>query len=78
MCDTGRKPGSDLALNNLWLQVVDDGRGLGREELKVVGRLHWSGSAGRGRYLAALRRVVKVPFNPQGEVIELSWPTLSK
>ena len=59
MCDTGRKPGSDLALNNLWLQVIDDGRGLGREELKVVGRLHWSGSAGRGRYLAALRRVVK-------------------
>ena len=48
-----------LAPNNLWLQVVDDGRGLGREELKVVGRLHWSGSAGRGRSLAALRRVAK-------------------
>ena len=32
-----------LAPNNLWLQVVDVGRGLGREELKVVGRLHWSG-----------------------------------
>ena len=35
---------ADLAANNLWLQVADDGRGLGREELKVVGRLHWSGS----------------------------------
>ena len=46
--------------NNLWLQVADDGRGLGREELKVVGRLHWTGSpSGRGRSLAALRRVAK-------------------
>ena len=50
---------ADLAPNNLWLQVADDGRGLGREELKVVGRLHWSGSDGRGRSLAALRRVAK-------------------
>ena len=50
---------ADLAANNLWLQVADDGRGLAREELKVVGRLHWSGSAGRGRSLAALRRVAK-------------------
>ena len=50
---------ADLAANNLWLQVADDGRGLGREELKVVGRLHWSGSDGRGRSLAALRRVAK-------------------
>ena len=51
-----------LAPNNLWLQVADDGRGLGREELKVVGRLHWSGAAGRGRSLAALRRVAKGVF----------------
>ena len=50
---------ADLAANNLWLQVADDGRGLGKEELKVVGRLHWSGSDGRGRSLAALRRVAK-------------------
>ena len=52
---------ANLAGNNLCVQVADDGKGFGREELKVVGRLHWSGSEnGRGRSLAALRRIAKV------------------
>ena len=50
---------ADLASNNLWLQVVDDGRGLSKEELEVVGKLHWSGSERKGRSLAALRRIAK-------------------
>ena len=48
-----------LAPNNLWLQVADDGRGLSKEELEVVGKLHWSGFERKGRSLAALRRIAK-------------------
>ena len=50
---------ADLASNNLWLQVVDNGRGLSKEELEVVGKLHWSGFERKGRSLAALRRIAK-------------------
>ena len=47
----------DLAPNNLRLQVVDDGRGLARRDLGVLAKLHWAAAGGRGRSLAALRRV---------------------
>ena len=50
----------DLDPSNLRLQVIDDGVGLGREDLEVVGRLHWAGTrGGQGRSLAALRRVAR-------------------
>ena len=35
-----------LAPNNLRLLLFDDGRWHGKEELKVVERVHWSGSTG--------------------------------
>ena len=49
----------DLAPTNLRLQVVDDGRGLARRDLRVLAKLHWAAAGGRGRSLAALRRVSK-------------------
>ena len=51
----------DLGSTDMRLQVVDDGLGLERRDLRLVGRSHWvrAGHRGRGRTLASLRHAAR-------------------
>ena len=51
----------DLNSRNIKIQVLDDGIGMGRDDLVLVGRQFWSSKVeGRGASLAKVRKVSKL------------------
>ena len=66
----------DLDIRNIRIQVVDDGRGMSKDDLLVAGRQFWSSKRGsRGQALASVRRVAKLLNITSKAEGERTWKT---
>ena len=66
----------DLDIRNIRIQVVDDGRGMTKDDLLVAGRQFWSSKMeSRGQALASVRRVAYIVNITSKAERERTWKT---